>query len=423
MAHKFPILGRASDHGFLWPIAKGLALRGHKVTVIAAKTPLGKPEVHRDGVRVFYLYEGYPNFGHMKFEEACYRKFKELHQQEAFHLVHSIDRSASLIGKHRQSLNVAVAYDVEATQMSQIFSILGMVQESVKSLLQTGIAVVYKFLSTYLSGDRELLLNADGVFVTSPQQRIFLERYYLYPEFHTYTVPYGIELGDLSPRPEALELRKKLKLPDNAHIAVTITDMAEPQELKNILRAFERVAVKKPNAYMIIVGNGPGWKEIEFEMLNLALGSRVLMVGALKPEEIFDCISISEVFVNMSSRSTGFEPSMIEAMAQRKLIIGSEVSPMSHIVEDGQDGFLLRPADTESLAHLLIEIFSGSLPAADIGERAREKVINLFDTRKMVHSIEDAYLKILLNTKVLQKTTMRDAQIASKTSPAPPESV
>ncbi len=402
IAYKFPILGRATDHGFLWPIAKGLAQRGHQVTVIAAKSPLGKQEVQRDGVQVFYLHEGYPNYSEIRFETAVYQKFLQLHREKPFHLVHSIDRSGIEISKHKQELNVAVAYDVDATQMSQIFSILGMVQESLSSLLSTGAAVVYKFLSTYFGGDRELLKRADGVFVTNPQQRIFLERYYLYPDFHIYTAPYGIELGDLSPRPESLELRKKLKLPDDAHVVVTITDMMEPKEMNNLLTAFERVVVKKPNSFMLILGNGPGWKEIEFQMLSLALGSKVLMLGALKPEEISDCISIADVFVNMSSRSTGFEPAMIEAMAQKKVIIGSEVSPISNIVEDGRDGFLLRPADTESLAHLLIEIFSGGLPIVDIGERACEKVTNLFDTRKMVQSIEEAYKKILLNTKVLR---------------------
>ncbi len=407
IAFKFPILGRATDHGFLWPIAKGLAQRGHHVTVIAAKSPLGKQEIERDGVRVFYLHEGYPNFSNVRFEQAALRKFMLLHKEKPFHLVHSIDKSALEISKRKNQFKVAIAYDVDATEMSQLFSILGMVQESMGSLLSTGVAIIYKFLSTYFGGDRELLATADGVFVTNPQQRIFLERYYLYPEYHVYTVPYGIEIGDLSPRPESLELRKKWKLPDNAHVAMTITDMTEPKEVINLLVAFEKVAVKKPNSYMLIVGNGPGWKEIEYHMLNLALGNKVIMTGALKPEEVSDCISISEVFVNMSSRSTGFEPSMIEAMAQKKLIIGSEMSPISNIVEDGRDGFLLRPADTESLSHLLIEIFSGRIPIADIGERASEKVRNLFDTKKMVHSIEDAYQKILLNTKVLKKSRIR----------------
>lgn len=395
VAYRFPILGRASDHGFLWPIAKGLAARGHKVTVIAAKSPLGKQEVLRDGVRVFYLHEGYPNWTHKKFDDAVLEKFTALHRETPFHLVHSIDDSARRIARHKRYFKVKVAYDVNATQMSQIFSILGMVRETFGSLLQTGLAVAYKFLRTYLGEDRSILKSADGVFVTSPQQRLFLERYYLYPDYHTYTVPYGIELGDLSARPEASELRKKHKIPESAPILVTLSDMLEPSEVINVLKAFERVVIKKPSSYMLIIGNGPHWKDIEFEMLNLALGSKVIMAGAVSSDELSDYISISDVFVNLSSRSTGFEPSMIEAMAQKKIIVGSEVSPIANIVEEGRDGFLLRPADTDSLSRLLLDLFSKTKPVAEIGERAREKVLNLFDTKKMISGLEEAYLKIL----------------------------
>jgi 1,2-diacylglycerol 3-alpha-glucosyltransferase len=396
VATKFPILGRASDHGFLWPIAKGLAQKGHQVTVIASRSPLGKAEVVRDGVCVLYLNEGYPNYSHMRFEDAVLKKFKELHAEKKFDLVHSIDRSGYKIGKNKDKLQVAIAYDVEATQMSQIFSILGMAHETVKSILTTGIAVAYKFISTYFGTDRELLNTADGIFVTSPQQRIFLERYYLYPDFHTYTVPYGIELGDLSPKEESNDLRKKFNIPESANILLTITDMTEPPEVINLLRGFERVAVKKPNCFMVVIGNGPHWKEIEFELYQLALGSRVIMTGALTVEEISDWISTSDVYVNLSSRTTGFEPTMIEAMAQKKVIIGSEMSPIANVVEDGVDGFLIRPVDTEALAHLLVEIFSGMLPIAEIGQKARTKVIDLFDTHKMVNTIEEAYQNILV---------------------------
>jgi 1,2-diacylglycerol 3-alpha-glucosyltransferase len=395
IAFRFPILSRATDHGLLWPIAKGLAQLGHSVTVISAKSAIGKYEVQRDGVKAFYLYDGFPNDSHLPFEKAAYNKFSSLHEKEPFHIVHSIDRSAFRISRRRDFFKVAVAYDVEATQIAQIFSILGMTQESVKSLLATGLAVSYKFLTTYFGGDRKLLKSSDGIFVTNPQQRIFLERYYAYPDFHIYTAPYGIELGALGEHPADQELRRLYKIPETAKIALTVTDMTEAREITVLLRSFERVVVKKPNSYLIIIGNGPAWKEVEFNMLNLALGSKVLMLGALKPEDISDCISICDVYVNLSSRSTGLEPTMIEAMAQKKIIIGSEMSPISHIVEDGQDGFLIRPADHESLSTLLIEIFSGGIPASEIGERAKEKVINLFDPKKMVQTIEESYRKIL----------------------------
>lgn len=402
-SYRFPILSRATDHGFLWPIAKGLAKEGHKVTVLAANSPLKKPEVVRDGVRVFFLHEGAKNLSHMNFQMAVRQRFAQLHKEEPFHIVHSIDKSAYRIGTRKDDLNVAVAYDVEATQMSQLFAILAMKQDTLGSMLTTALATAYKFVRTYYGGDRRLLSTADGIFVTNPQQRIILERYYLYPDYHTYTVPYGIELGDLTPKEKSLELRKKLGIPENAHVAVTISDMTETQEIIPLLRAFEKVAIKKPNSYLLVVGNGPKFKDIEFQVLNLALGNRVVMTGAVPSAELEDYIVLGDVFVNLGSRTTGFEPSTLEAMAQKKVVLGSEVSPIAHIIEDGRDGFLLRPADVDSMSNLLVEIFSGTMPADEIGDRARQKVVDLFDTPKMVQATLEAYRKIILNTGMYKK--------------------
>jgi len=59
------------------------------------------------------------------------------------------------------------------------------------------------------------------------------------------------------------------------------------------------------------------------------------------------------------------------------------------------DGFLIRPADTESMANLIIEIFSGTIPIDEMGEKARQKVLEMFDRRKMIGGLYNAYLKIL----------------------------
>lgn len=402
-SYRFPILSRATDHGFLWPIAKGLAREGHNVTVLSASSPLKKPEVVRDGVRVFYLHDGPKNLAHMNFQMAVRQRFTQLHKENPFHIVHSIDNSGYRIGSRKTNFKVAMAYDVEATQMSQLFAILAMKHDTLRSMLTTSLATAYKFLTTYYGGDRQLLSTADGIFVTNPQQRIILERYYLFPDFHIYTVPYGIELGNLTPKEKSFELRKKLGIPENAHVAVTISDMTDVQEISPLLKAFEKVAIKKPNSYLIIVGNGPKFKEIEYQILTLALGSRVVMTGAVPSNEVEDYIVLGDVFVNMGSRTTGFEASTLEAMAQKKIVLGSEVSPIANIIEDGRDGFLLRPADVESMSNLLVEIFSGTMPADEIGERARQKVVDLFDTPKMVQATVDAYRKILVSTGVYKK--------------------
>ena len=111
------------------------------------------PELLRDGVQVFFMVQKTKRGQKRdknKFAKVVYQKFCELHQKTPFHLVHSIDDSAYLIGKQSRELRVVMAYDVEATHMSEIFSILAMARETSLSLLFTYIAVVYKFMSYLL---------------------------------------------------------------------------------------------------------------------------------------------------------------------------------------------------------------------------------------------------------------------------------
>lgn len=396
VAKRFPISGRG-DSGYLWPIAKGMAKKGHHVTVITQSTHQRSGEVNVDGVRIFYVSPD--EWDSNDFAVTVKETFAKLHREDAFHIVHSIDTSGHLISRYKDDFQVSVAFDVGATQMSQLFAIAGMAQESLSSILATGVAVAYKFLRTYYEFDRSLIRSADGIFVMSPHERTILERYYLYPDMSIYSIPYGIELTGTELRENSSELKAQLKIPLDGKVAVTYSDMTEVRLLTNLLEAFEKVAVKNSSARLIILGNGPKFKEIEYEMLSLALGSRVIMPGAVSVSEISDYIAISDAFIQLSSRTTGFEPMILEAMVQKKLVIGSEVSPLSSLIDDGVDGFLVRPADVKAIANLIEDIFSDYVPVKEIGEHAHRKISSLFDTAKMVDETMNSYFNIIKKTQ------------------------
>ena len=98
-------------------------------------------------------------------------------------------------------------------------------------------------------------------------------------------------------------------------------------------------------------------------------------------------------------------------MAQKKVIIGSEVSPIATIVEDGRDGFLIRPADASTLSQLFIGIFDEKISTQEIGEAARNKVMNLFDTQKMVSMTIDAYYHALMNTRLYRRKSFQNLNL------------
>ncbi len=393
---RFPYPGK-DDDSYLWPMARELTRRGHSVEVLAFQNPYHRKEIQSGNVHAQFLGET-KQAARRNFANLVYEQFSLMHKKKPFHIVHSLDQSGTVIGRHRKDLKVIVAFDVSATQMAQIFSILGMAQETLGSLLSTGFALFYKFVTTYFRTDRKLLASTDAVFVTSPLQQILLERHYLFPEYRTFLVPYGMDYIDLEVSNQGLELKTKLNIPVESQVILTHTDMTEVQELISLFRAFARVVVKKPNSRLVIVGQGPLRSRIEYEVLNLVLGNKVVFAGPIPSDEITSYIAMSDLYVNLSSRSTGFEPIMLTAMAQKKVVIGSEMSPMSTIIEDGINGFLVRPADVDSLTSLLHKVLNAELPTEAIGTQARDRVINLFDEKKMVDLLENAYYEVINRT-------------------------
>jgi 1,2-diacylglycerol 3-alpha-glucosyltransferase len=388
VSRRYPLIENAGEGSFLFPIARALVRQGHSVTILSSRKKGGREAFEVDGLKAYFLGDGLSSD---RFSELVLRKFEQLHREKPFHLLHSLDASGFEVGRQRKRLGVAVVYDVDATHLSDVYSLLGLSQESLGSLLTTSWRVAKKFVSTYWSSDRKLLKTADAVFVHSPEQRVILERYYLYPDQRIYTVPFGLDIDDLSLREKSQELMKKLGIPTSAQVVVTVTDMAEQEEMSNLLWAFERVAVKKPTARLLVIGTGPRLREIEFEMLQLALGSRVLFVGDVARNQLADYLALADVFVSLSARSSAMAQSLLEAMAQRKVIVGSEISPLAHVVEDGIDGFLIRPADTFTLSELLVQVFNQQIPIEKVGDSARAKILNLFDSEKMVQQTLRAY--------------------------------
>lgn len=398
LAPQFPVFNRGqSQSGFIWPILKGLVQKGHSIKVFSWSSALGEGVITQDGITTYFLSDLTKNKNILNFSTLAHDEFIKEHTKEPFHVLHSLTKDALPIARKKKKLKLSVAFDVQATDMRKLFSYIGMSEETILSKMKNGLQVSYTFLRSYFKKDRELLSFADGMFVTSPQQKILLERFYLYPELKVHTVPYSVDLQDLSLRQKSEELRKKLNIPLNAKIAITVTDMMEKTEMLHILRAFQKVAIKKSNVRLIIVGHGPHFKAIEYEMLNLALPSKVIFTGALPQYEIPDYIDLADVYINLSSRSAGFESNTFEAMAQQKIVIGSDVSPLVNVIENGIDGYLIRPADTQSLSDLVIDIFSGSSNEDTVGLRAREKVLSLFDVRKLIEQTELAYQKIIVS--------------------------
>ena len=384
------------EPGFLWALSKELTNLGHQVTIIA--TANDDSQLTRNNIKCILVKK--PKLP-KKRKEKIYERFLQSHKDTHFHLVHIVDQSGILVAKNRKENKLVVALDARTLALSQLFYIVGMARETLRSMLTTSLAVLYKYLSTYYSTDRQLLKNSNGVFVSSPRQRLVLERYYFYPDRRIYTIPFGIELGTVYTKYKG---SSKHNILDDTKVALTVVDMNYASVLKNILRAFEAVVIKQPNSRLIIVGDGRKRRQIEKEMYNLALGSKVTLAGDIPHSEVINYVDRSDVFIDISIRSTGFDPAMLEAMANEKVIIGSEIGAISSIIENGENGFLIGPSDTHTLSELMLKVFTEQIDIVRLGKRAKETIVPLFDPKNMVNSTIESYHQMLLSSKLYKKT-------------------
>ena len=393
---RLPLMDRSL--GFVWRIAKGLVQQGHEVSLFCDFNPLGEEEWTQEGVNIYCKKSSW-NQKQQAYggPDSMWKRFRELHQKRPYHILHSFSHPIGSLAEDRKNLGLALAYDIRATQLPQIFSLMGD-GDGVINHITTSLKVLYGFLKTFYLKDRHLIKSADGIFVQSPNQKLALERYYLYPEKKIFQIPFGVDMSELSPRSNSQEYLKKMNIPPSATIALSISDMTEKRDMVNILQAFQKVVVKKPSSYLIVVGEGPAFKEIEREMLQMALGGHVILTKSVKTHEVSNYIELAQVFLTLSPRTTGGELNLFEAMVREKIVIGSQVGPTANLIEDGVDGFLLRPADTQALSHLLLGLFSGDIPKETLVQRARKKALNFFDNKKMVQETLEAYKKILLQT-------------------------
>ena len=138
----FPVLGRIGGPAHLRPIAAGLAMRGHQVTVLTGHDPFGRRSMQLEGANVHFLLEGKSSRVRKDFFMNLVKsKFLDLHSAKPFDIIHSFDSGALKISRFRRNHRVAVAYEASATHMEELFSILGFEQETFSSVARTLIAV------------------------------------------------------------------------------------------------------------------------------------------------------------------------------------------------------------------------------------------------------------------------------------------
>lgn len=89
------------------------------------------------------------------------------------------------------------------------------------------------------------------------------------------------------------------------------------------------------------------------------------------------------------TRQEGFGLTLLEAMACSKPVVGSKISAIPYIVDDGVSGLLAEPGNPLDIAEKICKIITNESLAKKLGSNGRKKVEEKFDWSIICNQIND----------------------------------
>jgi len=152
-----------------------------------------------------------------------------------------------------------------------------------------------------------------------------------------------------------------------------------------LLEAISIVKQIKPEISLRLVGPGDRVDYFKMYAQKLGINKNVKFVGSKINSGLSLEYQQSKVIVLPSiMQSESFGIILIEAMACRKPVIGSNVGGIPYVIDNNENGLLVPPKDPEALAKAIIKILKNPKLAKKMGENGYKKVKENFTWDKQI---------------------------------------
>lgn len=202
----------------------------------------------------------------------------------------------------------------------------------------------------------------------------------------------GIDLETFNPHVDGQEVRRKYGI-NNAPLLLTVSRLWPAKNLQTALKAFKIVTGSFPDAYYMIVGDGPSKPGLQSLVEDLGVAGRVRFVSDAEVEKLNKHYAACNIFV-FPALGEPWGLSLIEAMATGKPVVAADDGGPAEIVDHKSNGILVRPADPDSYAEAIIHLLENRSIMQDMGEKAAVKA-KAYSWEVMAKTYSEIYDNIL----------------------------
>jgi glycosyltransferase involved in cell wall biosynthesis len=161
-----------------------------------------------------------------------------------------------------------------------------------------------------------------------------------------------------------------------------------------LLDSLAQLKQTQPDVKLTVVGDGPDRSQLEQLTQDLGLSQNVEFVGYQSQTEVRQWMQQTDVFV-MASFAEGVPVVLMEAMAAGVPVVATRIAGVAELVEDGVSGYLVPPADSQSLSDRIVQLLADGDLRSRLGQAGRQKVEQDFNIHLETQKLHQILVKAL----------------------------
>ena len=211
---------------------------------------------------------------------------------------------------------------------------------------------------------------------------------------HSVVAPTCVDPAVLQTTPIDPDIRRKHGLPEGP-LFMTVARLQEHKGHRYLIDAIPEVLKSCPNAIFAIVGKANGREQESYRdslralCEKLGIAKSVRLLGYVADPDLYSLYRSATALVH-PALSEGFGLTLLEAMAMGLPVIAAAADGPRELITQGQNGWLVPIADSESLSAAIIKLVSdaGTQEALSRGGREFAAVMSV---DRMVKQTVDVY--------------------------------
>ena len=162
-----------------------------------------------------------------------------------------------------------------------------------------------------------------------------------------------------------------------------------------LVKSLPLILEKLPNCVLLLVGGGPQEENLKALVAELGLQENVIMPGRVPHSDVSEYYSLVDLLayprksMRLTELVTPLKP--LEAMAQGKLVLASDVGGHKELIEDQKTGWLFESDNVNALAEQAVEILQSESGHPDVTQNGRVFVESVRNWQNSVGRYQPLY--------------------------------